>query len=408
MKVVIIGNGIAGISVAREIRALESARGTASAAAISVIAREAYPYYSRIRLPEVLDGATRCEAPPSAESLAPHRPAWYAEKGIEVLPAREVVAIDREGRTVMLATGEEVGYDALVLASGSEPVRPQVPGSALPGVFTIREYDDAIRVRTSASARPDGAAVVGGGLLGLEAARHLQAAGVRRVTVIEIAQRLLPRQLDGTGAALLAGELARMGIDVAAGARLVSFGGQDRLESTVFEAREGSRSLETGTAVVSMGVRPRLGLAKAAGLAVARGIVVDRFLRTSDPCIYAVGDCAEFSGAVPGIIPAALAQAPCCAAAILGDESRPYGGVVPSNTIKVVGIDVFSAGVVDDPGDQGLEELRLGPESGRYERYLRRDGVLVGAIVIGSKERSRRILARMGGQVDVAELEDGF
>lgn len=408
MKVVIIGNGIAGISVAREIRAREAAQGAASAAAITVIAKEAYPYYSRIRLPEVLDGASRCEAPPSAESLAPHRPAWYTEKGIEVLPSREVVAIDRGNRTVMLSTGEEVGYDALVLALGSEPVRPQVPGAGLAGVFTVREYDDAVRVRASALAFPDGAAVVGGGLLGLEAARHLQAGGVKEVTVIEVAQRLLPRQLDPTGAGLLAGELARMGIDVATGARLASFEGKDRLERTVFEGLDGSHNLPTGTAVVSMGVRPRLGLAKAAGLAVARGIVVDRFLRTSDPSIYAVGDCAEFSGAVPGIIPAALGQAPSCAAAILGDESRPYEGIVPSNTLKVVGIDVFSAGAVEIAEGGGIEEFRLGPASGRYERYLRKDGLLVGAIVIGSKERARRILARMGSPATAAELEHGF
>lgn len=408
MKIVIAGNGIAGISVAKELRALEAARGAASPSEITLIAREAYPYYSRIRLPEVLDGASRCEAPAAAEELSPHKPVWYEERKIGVLSSREIVAIDRGRRSVMLSTGEEIGYDALVLALGSEPVRPQVPGASLPGVLTLREYDDALRVRASVSARPEAAAVVGGGLLGLEAARHLQAAGVGSVTVIEVAQRLLPRQLDETGAGLLKGELARMGIDVATGANLSSFEGRERLERAVFRDGAGQRTLGCGTALVSMGVRPRLGLAKAAGLAVARGIVVDRFLRTSDPAIYAVGDCAEFSGAVPGIIPAALAQATCCAAAILGDESRPYGGIVPSNTLKVVGIDVFSAGAVEAAEADGMEELRLGPAAGRYERYLRKGGLLVGAIVIGSREKARRILAKMGSQATEAELEHGF
>jgi nitrite reductase (NADH) large subunit len=273
----------------------------------------------------------------------------------------------------------------------------------------VREYDDAARVRSSALAHPDSAAVVGGGLLGLEAARHLQLLGVQRVAVLEVAPRLLPRQLDQGGAAILERRLEAMGMEIVTGASLSAFEGGERLEGLVydFEAAGGAvrRRIAAGTAVVSMGVRPRIGLAKAAGLATARGIVVDRFLRTSDPSIFALGDCAEFGGAVPGIIPAALEQAPCCAAAVLGDESRPYAGTTPSNTLKVAGIDLFSAGRVDYSEGEGLEELVFEPAEGSYERYLLKDGLLVGAVVIGSKERARSAKARMGSPTTKADIE---
>ena len=295
MKALIVGNGVAGISTARELRLREDKL------EICVLARESYDYYSRIRLPEVFGGGIL-----AAELLALYKPSWYAERNIDVFLAREAVHIDRGGHRLMLSSGEELGYDFLVLALGSDSVRPSVPGAFLPGVFTVREYDDAARVRASVQAHPESAAVIGGGLLGIEAARHLQLFGTARVTVLEVAPRLLPRRLDSGGAALLEGKLADMGIAIVTDARLAAFEGRDRLEGLAFASGGRERVLEAGTAVVSMGVRPRLGLAKAAGRATGRGIVVDRFLRTSDPSIYAVGDCAEFGGSVLGIIPAAL------------------------------------------------------------------------------------------------------
>jgi nitrite reductase (NADH) large subunit len=405
VKALIIGNGVAGVSTAQELRSQEASRAALARAElaaekleISIFARESYDFYSRIRLPEVVGG----EYVP-AELLAMHKPSWYAERKIDVSLAREVVSIDRVAHRVMLATGEEAGYDALVLALGSDPLRPALPGSYLPGVCTVREYDDASRLRSIALAHADSAAVVGGGLLGLEAARHLQLLGVARVTVLEVAPRLLPRQLDQGGAALLERRLEAMGIEVFTGAALTAFEGRDRLVSLAYVSGGVPRRLETSVAVVSMGVRPRIGLAKAAGLATARGIVVDRFLRTSDPSIYALGDCAEFERTVLGIIPAALEQAPCCAAAILGDETRPYAGTIPSNTLKVAGIDLFSAGLVERL--EGLEELVYEPAGDRYERYLLEGGILVGAIVIGSKERARAARARMGSPTTKADIE---
>jgi nitrite reductase (NADH) large subunit len=403
MKVLIVGNGVAGISLARELRARVSSPDDLR---IAVLARESYDYYSRIRLPEVFGGESM-----SAQLLALYKPSWYAERHIEVLLGKDVSAIDRAARRVLLASGDEIAYDVLALAVGAEPVRPDLPGSYLPGVFALREYDDAARIKAASVARPGPAAVVGGGLLGLEAARHLQLEGSASVTVLEVAPRLLPRQLDPGGAALLERTLAGMGVRTVTGAKLTAFEGQDRLEGLAFESGGASRRLEAALAVLSMGVRPRVGLAKAAGLATARGVVVDRFLRTSDPSVYALGDCAEFGGAAPCIIPAALEQAPCCAAAILGDESRPYSGTVPSNTLKVAGIELFSAGAVEKR--DGMEEIVLEPAEGRYERYLFQGGerggaegaALAGAIVIGSKARARAVAPLMGKSASRAAIE---
>ncbi len=383
LSVLVVGNGVAGISVAKELRLRE---GDEAKLKIRVIARESYDYYARIRIPEVFGGGEL-----SAELLALYKPGWYAERSIDVRLGQDVAAIDRAGRRVILSSGEDLGYDVLVLAIGADPVRPDLPGANLPGVFTLREYDDAARVHASARSHPESAAVAGGGLLGLEAARHLQDSGVREVSVVEIAPRHLPRQLDGPGAAVLEEILGDMGLRILTGARITSFAGKDRIEAVMLED---GRRIEARPAVLSMGVLPRTGLARSAGLATGKGIVVDRFLRSSDPSICAVGDCAEFEGVSLGIIPAALEQAPCCAAAILGDESRPYGGTTASNSLKVAGVDLYSAGKVEAP--DGAEELRLAVPSRRYERYLFRDGRLVGAIVLGSKRRARVAAGRMG------------
>jgi nitrite reductase (NADH) large subunit len=395
MRLLIVGNGVAGITLARELRAREE---SPDALSITILARESYDYYSRIRLPEVFGGEAM-----SAELLALYKPSWYARRSIEVLLGKDVAAIDRATRRVILASGDEMGYDVLALALGAEPARPSLPGSYLPGVYALREYDDAARIKAAALARPGPAAVVGGGLLGLEAARHLQLEGSTSVTVLEAAPRLLPRQLDAGGAAVLERLLAGMGVRTIAGARLAAFEGEDRLEGLSFEAGGEAGRADAHIAVLSMGVRPRMGLAKAAGLATGRGIAVDRFLRTSDPSIYALGDCAEFGGAVPCIIPAALEEAPCCAAAILGDETRPYAGTVPSNTLKVAGIDLFSAGAVER--GEGMEEIVLERGEGSYERYLLAGEALAGAIVIGSKARARAVAALVGRAATRAAIE---
>jgi NAD(P)H-nitrite reductase large subunit len=153
-----------------------------------------------------------------------------------------------------------------------------------------------------------------------------------------------------------------------------------------------------------MGVRPRIGLAQAAGLKTARGIVVDDYLRTSDPSVYALGDCAEYRGAVWGIIPAAMDEAPCCAAAVLGDASRPYAGTLPANSLKVAGVELASFGAAAEP-PEGAEIIRGRDGEGRYEKYVLSEGRLAGAIVMGSKDKARKVQALVGKAMGRAEAE---
>lgn len=393
MKVIIIGNGVAGLQVAKELRAREP---DAAKLSILILARERHHYYSRIRLPEAFDPAG-----PSAEALALYKPSWYAERSIEARLDANVAAIDRAERSVLLDSGARLPYDALVIATGSSPARPELPGVYLPGVSAVREFDDALTVRASVAASPESAVVIGGGLLGLEAARHLGLSGVGKVCVLEAAPRLLPRQLDAEGAGVLASALAGLGIETRVAVKVAGFGGRARVESV---ALEGGESLAAGTVIISMGVRPRIGLAQAAGLKTARGIVVDDFLRTSEPSIYALGDCAEHRGLVWGIIPAAMDEAPCCAAAVLGDASMPYSGTVPANSLKVAGVELSSFGAAAEP-PEGAEVFRKRPGEGRYEKYVLSGGKLVGAIVMGSKEKARKVQALVGKEMGRAEAE---
>lgn len=393
MKVVIVGNGLAGLTVAKELRAREADPAKLS---ILVLARERHHYYSRIRLPEAFDPSG-----PGAEALALYKPSWYAERSIEVRLDANVASIDRERRLVSLDTGAAFPYDALVLATGSSPARPELPGVYLPGVSAVREFDDALTVRASVSAHPASAVTVGGGLLGLEAARHLGLAGVGKVLVLEAAPRLLPRQLDAEGASVLAEALGGLGIETRTAVKVAGFEGRLRVEAVLLE---GGERLPADTVLISMGVRPRIGLAAASGLKTAKGVLVDEALRTSDPAIYAVGDCAEFKGAVWGIIPAALEEAPCCAAAILGDSSAPYCGTIPANSLKVAGVELASFGAAAEP-PAGAELLRSAPGKGRYEKYVLSESKLVGAIVMGSKEKARKVQGLIGKEVGRAAAE---
>ncbi len=228
--------------------------------AVEVYTREPYEYYSRIRLPELFRSGL------SAEQLAIYRPGWY------------------EGGSI------QVPYDRLVLAMGSDSYRPLIPNSGLSGVFTVREYGDAEAIRGYMQAGTRHAVVIGGGLLGLEAARQLHGPELESLTVLEAAPRLLPRQLDETAAALL-------------------------------QLSDG-RELPAETVLFCVGVIPRIGLAREAGLAVRRGMIVDAGLRSSDPDIFVAGDLVEFEGVVWGIIPAALEHAPVVAANLLGSRQN--------------------------------------------------------------------------------------
>lgn len=408
MRAVIIGNGIAGINVASGLSSREGVT-------VEVFSEETHPFYSRVRLPEVLSGAQQPEA------ITFYKNEWYEKKNIVVHTGKRATQIDRAAKTVSFSDGTVEQYDALVLATGASSNKPPIPGSDRAGVYTLRTLEDVAAIRESVARDDSTASVVGGGLLGLEAARSLKDGGVKDVRVFEIAPRLLPRQLDETGADLLRLRFAAMGIHTVCFAETASFDtGADGARASGVNLKDG-RSFPSATTLLSMGVKPNTALALAAGLPCGRGIKVDNRMRTEDPSIYAVGDCAEFDGVVWGIIPAALEQAPVAAKSILlsfgllaESDAPTYSQTIPKTALKVGDIELMSLGkavLADEEAASGKYTIvaKVDTECGRYEKFVleAHDGasVLVGAILLGSKAHQAQAQKMMGGHVSHADVD---
>ncbi len=372
MRYVIIGNGVAGITAAAELAGRH-------AGTIEVYAGEPYPYYFRPQLPSFVAK----EIP--EERLYARPPSWYEERGIKVHPASPVRRLFPDRKQILLADGTEVPYDRLLLATGSRPFIPPVDGVDKVGVFALRTLDDALAIREHA-ARCKEAVVVGGGLLGLEAARALNGLGLS-VTVLEFAPRLLPRQLDGEGAAIFRRLVEDLGIRVALSAETTAILGDEAVHGVAL--RDG-REFPAQMVLFATGVRANTALATEAGLEVERGVVVDERMRTSAPDIYAAGDVASFNGRSWAIIPQARAQAQVAAANMAGEDAV-YEEIVPSTTLKIVGMDLTSCGVVNVEGE-GFTEIRIAdPDAGIYRKIVLKDGVAVGAVVLRDRQLARKL-----------------
>jgi nitrite reductase (NADH) large subunit len=394
-RVVIVGNGIAGIMVAAKLRALEP---DAARLQVEIYTREPFEYYSRIRLPELFSSDM------SAQDLQIYKAGWYEEKHIQVHKSQEVVRIDRDERRIVTRDGTSVHYDELVLCPGADSFRPPIRNVDLEGVFTIREYGDADAIRRYITAGTRHAVVVGGGLLGLEAARYLQSPEVERVTIIEILPRLLPRQLDGAGSRMLQSIIEGPRCDILLGAQVAGFLGERRVRGVRLTD---DRELPAETVLISAGISPRTELARAAGLQVHKGVVVNEQLRTSDDHIWAAGDIVEFHGIVWGIIPAAMDHAPVVAANILGKGPVAYRQTIPHNTLKVAGINLTSIGTVTfDRGEEGRYEVieKVDDAHKRYEKYVLLNGALAGCILLGSRDNYGFATQRIGRPVTQEEI----
>jgi assimilatory nitrate reductase electron transfer subunit len=377
-KVVIAGYGMAGARVAAELRA------RSGETKITVFGAEPEHAYNRILLSAVLAGKV---SEPDVALVG------VAERGVDVRTGVEVVAVDRGARTVTLDSGEQVAYDHLVLATGSRAIVPPLAGldrEALPRQVTVfRTLADCRRILAAADGART-AIVLGGGLLGLEAARGLAGRGMD-VQVVHAVGHLMERQLDPAASTVLVDTLTRLGItthlDAAATGVAVGDAGGGRAprrgaggESQVVLALGDGRELAADLLVISCGVRPETRLAAAAGLAVRRGIVVDDRLRTSDPAISAIGDCAEFGEAVSGLVAPAWEQARVLAATLTGDPHARYRPLPPVTRLKADGIDLAAMGSVD----AGTEQLTFAdPVRGTYARLAIEADRLTGAILLG-------------------------
>jgi len=391
-RYVIVGNGVAGVTAAQSIVRADSA------AEVHIFGAEPHPYYQRPRLWELIAGQIEQDA------LYFRPREWYAARGIQVHLGAQVAALDTaehrltlrpcpwssgpgtEGSGQALADGSNMHYDRLLLATGARSFVPPFDGADKKGVFTLRSLDDALSIKRQAQGAST-AAVIGGGLLGLETARALLSLGLE-VSVIEFMPRLLPRQLDEEGAQVLQSRLEAMGLRILTGAATEAVLGHER--ATGVRLKDGC-VVDGQVVLISTGIRSRVELAREAGLEVNRGLVVDERLRTSAAGVYAAGDVAEFKGVVHGIIPAAIEQAQVAAANMVAADSATYSGTVPATTLKIVGIDLTSLGEATATGDEFVILREVDPASGVYRRLTLRDGKIIGAILLGDTRDVRAL-----------------
>lgn len=349
MRVVIVGSGPAGVRVAERVAPVHH---------VTLFGEEPGVPYNRVALSQWLAGDVTGDdiaTPPSAH-------ATYR-------CGRRVTEIDRAHRRVMTEAGDVVAYDRLVLATGAEAVRLPLPGADLPHVVMYRTRQDVARM-LGAAERGGAAVVIGGGLLGLEAAAGLARRGMG-VTVLHAVDRVMERQLDHAGAALLEQRLRAQAIAVETEARTVEIAADHvRLSD--------GRRLPASLVVMAVGIRPRTDLARAAGLTVGRGVVVDDNMRTSDPAILAVGECAEHQGACVGLAAPALTQADTASSTIL-DTGRYYRPVADAAALKVAGAPVWSGGSID----ADCENIVFEDGTDAYRRLLISGDRLVGAVMVG-------------------------
>jgi nitrite reductase (NADH) large subunit len=296
-----------------------------------------------------------------------------------------------------------VTYDRLLLATGGRPFVPPCPGTDKEGVFTLRTLDDALAIKAYAK-QISTAAIVGGGLLGLETARALRTAGLD-VTVVEFAPYLLPRQLDAEGATVLQAILEAQGLRVVTGGATEAIQGDERAARLWLRD---DRTIPGELVIFSTGIRSEVSLAQAAGLAVDRGIVVDEQLRTSAEDVFAAGDAVEFGGRVYGIIPSAIEQARAAAANMVEPGSSKYAGTLPSTTLKIAGAQLTSLGepIASADTDDSVELRHIDLPAQHYRKFVLRNGRIVGAILLNDPQRVRPITQLIERGVDVSASAD--
>ncbi|UXN70666.1 nitrite reductase large subunit NirB [Devosia neptuniae] len=388
-RLVIIGNGMA------PGRALEKLFETdPTRYSVTIFNAEPRVNYDRIMLSPVLSGEK------SFEDIIIHGDHWYIENQIMLYKGHKVVEIDRENHIVRSEQGASAEYDKLIIATGSVPFIIPVPGHKLAGVLTYRDLDDVHAMMLAAKARGH-AVVIGGGLLGLEAAAGLINQGMT-VTVLHIAPTLMERQLDPAAGYLLQKELERRGIQVITKANTKEITGTDRVEAVHLD--DGT-IIKADIVVMAVGIRPNSGLGKEAGLAVNRGIVVNDQMQTSDPAIYALGECAEVGGMCYGLVAPLYQQANIVAAHLGGDHGAAFVPQYTATRLKVTGIDLYSAGDFGEGEDR--EEIVLrDANAGVYKRLILKDDKIIGAVLYGETADGPWFFDMLKNKTDTRDMRD--
>ncbi|WP_296270728.1 nitrite reductase large subunit NirB [Pseudomonas sp. UBA6323] len=391
LKLVMIGNGMAGVRTLEELLKLAP-----DLYDITVFGAEPHPNYNRILLSPVLAGEQ------TFEEIVLNDLNWYAENHIKLLLGRKVVKIDRKKRLVIADDGSEAEYDRLLIATGSNPFILPIPGKDLAGVIGYRDIADTQMMMDTAKTHKH-AVVIGGGLLGLEAANGLKLRGMD-VTVVHIGDWLLERQLDRTAGELLQKSLEDRGLNFLLPKHTAELldNGEGRVCAVKFKDGE---LIPADLVVMAAGIRPNSELAEQAGIACNRGILVNDTMQTYDPRVYAIGECASHRGIAYGLVAPLFEQAKVCAnhLALLG-YSR-YQGSVTSTKLKVTGIDLFSAG--EFMGGEGTETITLSdPIGGVYKKLVIKDDVLVGACLYGDTADGGWYFRQIRESQNVSEIRD--
>ncbi len=389
-KLVVIGNGMAAGRVLDHLFERDSSRYS-----VTVFGSEPRVNYNRILLSPVLSGEK------DFNDIVTHDHAWYAANGVDLRVGVTIVAIDRAAKTVTDSNGAVTPYDKLLVATGSSPFVIPVPGANLPGVVTYRDLDD-VNAMLAAAEKGGSAVVIGGGLLGLEAAAGLAVRGMK-VSVVHLMPTLMERQLDAAAGYLLQGAMQSRGVDVFTKANTKAIvGDSGRVEGVLLED---GRTLPADIVVMAVGIRPNAALGKAAGLTVNRGIVVDDEMRTSDASVFSVGECVEHRGQCYGLVAPLFDMAKVVAARLTDDPAPRYEGSSVSTKLKVTGVDLFSAGDFNEADDR--EDIVLRDASrGVYKRLVLKDDRLIGAVMYGDTADGAFFFDLLKTGADVSDMRD--
>jgi nitrite reductase (NADH) large subunit len=383
-RLVIVGNGMAGVGCVEQILK------HAAKFDITVFGEETHVNYNRILLSSVLAGEK------ATDDIVLNSLDWYQQNKIQLRLGVRITDIDVNAKTVTGDDGSITPFDKLLLATGSNPLIPPMEGVKKQGVYVFRNLDDT-RALLDRAKKDVKAVVIGGGLLGLEAARGLQVQGCD-VTVVHLMDTLMERQVDLTGGGYLKTKMECLGIKVLLERSTTAILGTGKVEGVAF--KDGS-SIEAEIVVIAAGIRPNVELARKAGLHVNRGILVNDFMETSHPDIFAVGECVEHKGICYGLVAPLLEQGKVLAATITGNKGPRYEGSVTAAKLKIMGVDVFSAGDFSEKAP-GTDVVRYEDAAlGVYKKLTLRDGKLTGAVLVGDTSESHRYMDWLRAQTDL-------
>ncbi len=390
MKLVLVGNGLAGMRCLEDLLDMAPDRYE-----VTVIGEEPWGNYNRIMLSPVLSGDK------SIEDIMLHPHAWYSDKGIHFIAGDAAVKIDRPRKQVYTEKGIVVDYDRLILATGSKPFIPPIKGSDLKGVLSFRDIYD-VNTMLEYCKNKKNAVVIGGGLLGLEAAYGLKQRGMN-VTVLHLMDRIMDRQLDARASALLKQSIEAKGIPVLTEANTEELIGQDGHVSQL-RLKDGT-VLEADFVVFAVGIRPNMALAQSAGLRCNRGVMVNDTMQTFDPSIYAVGECIEHRNQTFGLVEPLWGQAFICASHLAEHGSLTFKAPTVPTQLKVSGCDVFSAGNFEPADD--YEDIILNDEKRHiYKRIIIQQDKVIGAVLFGDTEDGAWYAELIADQTPISSIRN--